>query len=892
MPKARTDPWGPLLSAISPRREGSFLTGTLGSSRVYTSSFDRRKKSAIFPVLLHSLKNPPAIGLIFIYNNWYNYMVYHLVSRIWFVIISRKAALSLLISILLFAGFTVLSFTGIFNLIEARFYNPSITRALTLEANSDAETIDEYIDTLQNRFAATLTNDAVQQSFLPTQSAGGIAERSQLYGTLLESLGGLQSVRFIDSGGSRIHYSSYASDILRQDQQSIAYRNYADCAGYIPYATVEVPNQGSPRILMEEAGERILFSYPFYDSFEVYRGTALFSLSVRAITERLVGAGRIKVGEDVSVIAEPRGIVSGLPRAGRNALLSLIASVWGDGILSPSALNSTVTETHLTLISAKTGQGIYIGRLVDESLLVFPQAMKIIILISFLLTVYLIIFLLFNLRQDTITIIQSRLKRLQVNLIEEYYEHKGDVDWKQELEQRREDVRAELKRGIKIKPGTANSENIDTFIDKSWDELVMAIGGRVERRGGAGIDEEKLRSILTRILQTTQGAVLPSALPSVLPSALPIARSTVRPAAKEIPARSRLRPPPDKAVEKTEVLEELGNAPGKELKETLLDISKKTRPADIGEETVPPEASDTSSDTFLGELEEVSLEDLDAMPGELLEELEEVPENPDAMSDELLEELEEVPPESPDAMSGELLEELEEVTPESPDAMSGELLEELEEVTPESPDAMSDELLEELEEVPPENPDAVPGELLVVESEFTQLDPSVLNDWDGLPRDTSIEVLTSKIEFSPLPEELERATEEAAQSMGQSFEVVSPFSTILSDFSNRDTTEELFIAAGIPQPQNLFQTTKNGTIETLEALPGGKTTGEYEIPDEAQDGISATAPEANAAEASSIIVERDGVNYINEDTLAPKKKPGQNLDRNFKNLVNSVLHKK
>jgi hypothetical protein len=108
--------------------------------------------------------------------------------------------------------------------------------------------------------------------------------------------------------------------------------------------------------------------------------------------------------------------------------------------------------------------------------------MKFILLGSFLLTVFLIVFLIFNLRQDSMTVIQSRLKRLQTALIQQYYELKGDMDWKhwsRELAQRREEIREEVKHGLPRAAVTGKkAADLDTLIDHSWDELITAIGGR------------------------------------------------------------------------------------------------------------------------------------------------------------------------------------------------------------------------------------------------------------------------------------------------------------------------------------------------------------------------------------------------------------------------------
>jgi hypothetical protein len=414
---------------------------------------------------------------------------------------SQKVAISLLISVFLFGGIAVLAYTGFFDLVETRFYASSLTKSISRETERDAQLIQEFFSDLRGRFSASLNEPAIRRSFLPNQSAEDIFERTRIYGTLLESLGGLQSVRFVDYNGVRLHFSTYSQDILSQERLYIAYRNYNDDAQNLPFEQVQVSAGDVFKLILDNNTDRIIFSFPFYDSLDAFRGTALFSLSVRAVAEWLISENRIKIGENVSLVAEPPGIVTGSPGTSKDSILARVSSIWADGLLALTPFESDTGIT-LALISAKTSQGVFYGRLINERIFSFPQAMKVILLVSIFLTVYLAVFLLFNIRQDNMTIVQNRLKSLQVSLIENFYEHKGDMDWEQwamELEQRREGVRSEVKRGIKFSQGRRSEENIDALVDKSWDELLALIGGR--KKAGASLDEAKLQNILNRILQ-------------------------------------------------------------------------------------------------------------------------------------------------------------------------------------------------------------------------------------------------------------------------------------------------------------------------------------------------------------------------------------------------------
>ncbi|MCL2478755.1 MAG: hypothetical protein FWF22_04595, partial [Treponema sp.] len=525
--------------------------------------------------------------------------------------VSQKAALSLLVSVLLFAGFSVLAFTGLFNLIETKFYDPSITSSLNTELNHNAASVESFLNSQMARFSAALAEPSVRRSFLSNQTSDDIYERTKIFGAIQESIAGFQWARFIDSEGIRLNYSTYPSDILNQDSTFVAYRNYPGLSGALPYDTIASQDGDKGRIIFDQEGDRILISLPFYDFYEVYRGTALFSLSVRALSEQLINEGSIKAGDDVSVISDPQGVLIGRPAAAGKTLFPQVASVWNSGVLNLTAIepvasspqDSAVGLNTLALLSVKTNQGLFVGRLINEDVFSFPMPMKIILLISFFLTVYLIFFLLLNLRQDSVTIVQNRLKQLQISLIEQFYERKAAMDWSRwglELEQRREEIRSELKKGIKDKTKNGESKNdIDQLIDKSWDELLAVIGGRRE----TSIDEEKLQLVLNRIMSAPQAEGNRPAVPA--------------PQAESKSNEAELQPVDD--AEELEELEEVESDEAAPVEELTELESANAEPVETLTELESADAEPVEAET-LEELQEV--ESADAEPVETLTELE------------------------------------------------------------------------------------------------------------------------------------------------------------------------------------------------------------------------------------------------------------------------------
>ena len=712
---------------------------------------------------------------------------------------SQKAAFSLLISVFLFAGIAVLAYTGLFDLVETRFYASSLTNSLSRETGKDAQLIQDFLANLQNRFSSTLNEPAIRRSFLPNQSAEDIFERTRIFGMLLESISGLQWVRFVDHNGARLHFSTYTPDIISQDRISVAYRNYYEDTNNLSFDQVQASAADNFKLSFDSAIDRIIFSFPFFDSLDVYRGTALFSVSARALAEWLISENRIKIGDNVSVISFPAGIISGSPGIFKKEIFQRVASIWNDGVLNTTQFESSTGNT-FALISAKTNQGILYGRLINEELFAFPQPMKIILLASVFFTIYLSIFLVFNFKQDNMIIIQNRLKDLQISLIENYYERKADIDWERwnmEFEQRRENVREEIKRGIKTRRGRHLERDIDALIDKSWDELLTVIGSR--RKVEVGFDEEKLQNVLNRVLQAIpQISRIPEAAPAVEladadnPKAAPAAKLTdVEEAAVDADD-----------VDDLEVLEP----------EVLEDIE------DISEAVPAAESADIIEDVAV---DADDVDDLEVLEPEVLEDIEDSPEvAATAEADErkskgllaLAEEKQNVTMENPEDIAvAELINKIEIEGDDPEDIAAAELINKIE-IEGET-DSVKDLEVLDLEDFE-DNPKAAPAaeqletnEAAVDTDEVFELDDfedldelEVLEDpgevgdegpatespgaeEPGEPPLNELAILASKIEFG---------TDDESESDGkdlildEELEIVSPFASLLSSFGDSE----------------------------------------------------------------------------------------------------------
>ena len=385
-----------------------------------------------------------------------------------------KPLVALVISILLFAGLIFLAHGNLLDLVEARFYNPSVINSYVKENAADSQIVQKHINNLKSKFYATLTIPAIRSSFLYNQSPNDIFERSKVYGILMESTTGLQSVQFVDSNGIRIHYSTSARDIMSQDQRSTAYRNYNENPTSLPYEIVGVEDANHAKLIMDDQNDRIIFSFPFRDSMDVFRGTALFSVSIRTFAERLIESGRLKKGDNISLINTPSGIILGSPETSKAVILKKVAEAWNEGIKDYITLDAEDSGAAFSLISTKTDQNLFFGRLVNSYLFSISEPMKLILNVSIFLTFFLTFFFLINLKPNPAAVVRSRIKRLR----ESFFEQIGDDKSVQEkaklvleLEQRKDEIYSQLKRGIRLNHRL--EAILNGIIDKSWEEILI-----------------------------------------------------------------------------------------------------------------------------------------------------------------------------------------------------------------------------------------------------------------------------------------------------------------------------------------------------------------------------------------------------------------------------------
>ena len=121
----------------------------------------------------------------------------------------QKTAVSLLISVALFAGFVFSVYTSVFNQIETRFYEPELINRERTKLSKVSDYANSYIQNLLDKTGSYAATDAAKSFLSQTPTEAEVTERVRLSGELFVELPALDGIRFLDKNARNLHYSSY-----------------------------------------------------------------------------------------------------------------------------------------------------------------------------------------------------------------------------------------------------------------------------------------------------------------------------------------------------------------------------------------------------------------------------------------------------------------------------------------------------------------------------------------------------------------------------------------------------------------------------------------------------------------------------------------------------------
>ncbi|MCQ2610971.1 MAG: hypothetical protein MJ169_04425 [Treponema sp.] len=479
----------------------------------------------------------------------------------------QKTALSLLTSTCLFAAFAVIAFTGLFSVIDARFYEPAKVARIQKHLDLVSENYDEYINTLVDRFGkgpkSFLSQKPVLSYIESKPDDEDVRLRSKLSGDLFSQTTGLMGMRLIDKNGVSIHYSTFSTDVLRRTADVVAYKDYTDAitlSGEKEFEYDRIKSADSysqeglkPNVVFDGKGGRIIVSFPFYDSYSAYRGTYVFYINANDFNRLLLSKKIITFGDSGSLVADTdlSGFVFGIPAIGKEIFENEILDRWKKGLFQPEKIvwasdeqtfdvpdyDKSLKEPKkkanywILVSSTKTAFG-YVGGIYPDQLFAMSDSVKILMLICLYITMFLIIFLVLNFKQDEMVVIRERIRRLQLGLVNEYLKKKENVDWKVvsgKIAERRQDVTLEILKSLGRK-GKKHSSQVNKLINRSWDELLAAMNVQAGNQAVAQnsiANGEEIRKMLEEILSSGAIKVQATSVQTVESSPKPAKKAAV-----------------------------------------------------------------------------------------------------------------------------------------------------------------------------------------------------------------------------------------------------------------------------------------------------------------------------------------------------------------------------
>lgn len=443
----------------------------------------------------------------------------------------QKVAFSLLISVLAFCAFTVVAFSGLFDLLEVNFYQPIVQDIKQKKIEKIAAAQNEYFDSLMKRFDAFSVDPSVKTYTDTHPSDAAARKRETLRSHLFAETDVLKGIRIVGENGRNIFFSTFAPDLI-SGKKGIVYRNY-DTSGEIGFDSVssrKLADADSPadkkcRIIKDGNAGRIIFSFPFYNSENDYSGTILFYCDPSGFTKFLKNRNLIDVsGSLITESLQPGkdydgfgGFVFGPPNYGQSSIRQEILKKWHsdtesfwkitatENPESPNILDKSKTSSLCAFSYKNTRADLgFITLLYDESELKFPPYIRILLLATAFVTLYLAIFLILSFKHDDIVVIRDKVRRYE-NEFFIGYKKMGDVKSSDYLAEQKPVLERRILKSLG-KKGEKHAAEFKSIFEGYWQEMLASFGENSPLAIGnpgvtVAIDADELKKIVRSSLE-------------------------------------------------------------------------------------------------------------------------------------------------------------------------------------------------------------------------------------------------------------------------------------------------------------------------------------------------------------------------------------------------------
>lgn len=360
-----------------------------------------------------------------------------------------------------------------------------------------------------------------------------------------------------EKGVQRRIYSNYANLQTKHGKKELeyplvsAFENESD-----ENLAAENENAGSaqdlPRIIFDGDEQRLIFSYKIQtlDEKPVFC-SAIFYVNPVDFANLLVENHVVSVNEPISLVSSADGknggFVFGLPNVGKNIFASEILKKWNQGVFGPdeivasaaskiegisvpvsensaqefepetgsekkdsekmSVLPSAGSEKNISwsLVSSRNAKFLHVGGIFSSETLKMPFYVRILLFVCAFVTVCLIVVIFFNIRKDDSVVIKSKIRAIQIGLLNEYFEK--DVDRKKVaamIAAQKDALTAKIKKSLGRR-GKKYGSDLDVILNKSWEDIITILSGAEKTSCMAELSSssiKEIRKIFEEVLAT------------------------------------------------------------------------------------------------------------------------------------------------------------------------------------------------------------------------------------------------------------------------------------------------------------------------------------------------------------------------------------------------------
>lgn len=348
-----------------------------------------------------------------------------------------------------------------------------------------------------------------------------------------------------EKGVQRRIYSNYANLQTKHGKNEL---EYPLVSAFESDENLEAENENAgsaqdlPRIIFDGDEQRLIFSYKIQtlDEKPVFC-SAIFYVNPVDFANLLVENHVVSVNEPISLVSsadgKTGGFVFGLPNVGKNIFASEILKKWNQGVFGPdeivasaaskiegisvpvsensaqefepetgsekkdsekmSVLPSAGSEKNISwsLISSRNAKFLHVGGIFSSETLKMPFYVRILLFVCAFVTVCLIVVIFFNIRKDDSVVIKSKIRAIQIGLLNEYFEK--DVDRKKVaamIAAQKDALTAKIKKSLGRR-GKKYGSDLDVILNKSWEDIITILSGAEKTSCMAELSSSSIKEI-------------------------------------------------------------------------------------------------------------------------------------------------------------------------------------------------------------------------------------------------------------------------------------------------------------------------------------------------------------------------------------------------------------